>query len=929
MTHSKPGLFEQLKEKRPLTNRSKARPELYFQLVFDRGRAGLQIVDQKGQHLDADFRHYSGSIRRLLKLIDKISGRHTYDIDWQASTSLIDLSDNDDLLWHLKDNPAFVDEGFVPIRFNRETAKLKVSITGEERLSCTFIMHLQDRQVESFQVVSENFLYAAGEFFQVMPLGENFMLIPDFETMILPSELGKYLSLLFSYCDHIGAVYHNFRLIEGLELKTRPALVFEKVCADNSLYLRVVDALPGFEPDFTEIYDLSRVVVVNEIEERLVVSELIHEGHYPVYKKVKAHLNRLRKQLEINGPGYYEEDNLFIIDAELAELLVYEKLPGLASECMVFGAEDLKSYRLRTIKPDLSLALNHGIDFLEGEVELRFGDEVFSLFEALHHYRKNAYIQLSDGDRVLLDTDYVQRLERIFQRKREQEGVSFFDLPLVEELIGEKLAGESLTKAREVFEGFNELHRQPVPIPELTAQLRPYQEEGYRWLEYLNRQHLGGCLADDMGLGKTLQAIALLSGIYPQEKRPSLVVIPKSLIYNWESEIRRFNPRLNVYTYYGQARDIEGVRNSEVVITTYGMVRSDIETLRHELFYYIILDESQQIKNINSQISKAVMVLQSVNRLALSGTPIENNLGELYALFRFLNPTMFGNLQRFHRHYLLPIQNLGDETVAHELKKKIFPFILRRLKKDVLHDLPDKVEQILYVEMGPEQKKLYEQRRNYLNESIQYQIASEGIEKSQFFVLQAISDLRQIASIPEAKSEGLIISSKREMLMEQLIDAVANGHKILLFANFLAILDFLADDLQEADIGFEIMTGATRDREQRVKRFQQDDACRVFLMTLKTGGLGLNLTEADTVFIYDPWWNIAAENQAIDRSHRIGQDKTVFSYKLITKGTIEEKIVKLQEQKQALFDNIISHDSLGPKFLDVEDIDYLLGDDDI
>ena len=208
-------------------------------------------------------------------------------------------------------------------------------------------------------------------------------------------------------------------------------------------------------------------------------------------------------------------------------------------------------------------------------------------------------------------------------------------------------------------------------------------------------------------------------------------------------------------------------------------------------------------------------------------------------------------------------------------------------------------------------------------------MANEGIEKSQFYVLQAITDLRQIASIPEAKSEGLIVSSKRELLMEQIIDSVANGHKILLFANFLAILDFLADDLQKENIGFEIMTGATRDRERRVKHFQNDGECKVFLMTLKTGGLGLNLTAADTVFIYDPWWNIAAENQAIDRSHRIGQDRTVFSYKLITKGTIEEKIVKLQEQKRALFEDIISNDSTISKFLDLADIDFLLGSDDM
>ena len=929
MEKLKPGLFEQLKQKRPLSKRLKTSPEPYFQLVFNEGRAGLQVVDEKGDPLSTDYSNYSGSVRRVLKLIEKISGKSEFEISWEKSAGLIDLSENDFLLWHLKNSPRFVDEHFVQIRFNDEPAVLELSIIGDQRLDCVFFMQTKERRTEDFRIVSEHLLVESGEIYQIPPLGENFMLISDFETMITPSEIGKYLSLLFSYCDNIHVDYKNCRLSEGPQLKTKPALVFEKVCADNSLYLRVIDALPGFEPDFVELYDLSRVATVNEMEGLIEVSDLQQSGHFQVYKTVKKHLNQLRKRLGLDTPGFYEEDNLFIIDAELAELLVYEKLPGLASDCMVFGAEDLKSYRVRTVKPELSLSLNHSINFLEGEVELRFGDEIFSLFEALYHYRKNAYIQLSDGDRVLLNQVYVQRLERIFQRKKDSERISFFDLPLVEELIGEKLSGETFAKSREVFEGFNEIHKSPVQLPELNVEPRPYQAEGYRWLDYLHKHGLGGCLADDMGLGKTLQAIALLAGIYPAEEKPSLVIIPKSLIHNWQNEIEKFSPGLDVYIYYGPHRDIEAARNSQVIITTYGLARSDIDVLRKEMFYYIILDESQQIKNINSQISRAVMTLQSVNRLALSGTPIENNLGELYALFRFLNPAMFGNLERFHRHYLVPIQQLGNKEVAHELKRKIYPFILRRLKKDVLQDLPEKIEQILYVEMAPEQKKFYEQRRLYLTESIREQVANEGIEKSQFYVLQAITDLRQIASIPEAKSEGLIVSSKRELLMEQIIDSVANGHKILLFANFLAILDFLADDLQKENIGFEIMTGATRDRERRVKHFQNDGECKVFLMTLKTGGLGLNLTAADTVFIYDPWWNIAAENQAIDRSHRIGQDRTVFSYKLITKGTIEEKIVKLQEQKRALFEDIISNDSTSSKFLDLADIDFLLGSDDM
>jgi SNF2 family DNA or RNA helicase len=286
---------------------------------------------------------------------------------------------------------------------------------------------------------------------------------------------------------------------------------------------------------------------------------------------------------------------------------------------------------------------------------------------------------------------------------------------------------------------------------------------------------------------------------------------------------------------------------------------------------------------------------------------------------------MFGGFENFSRRYLLPIQQNANTAVTKELKSKIHPFILRRLKKDVLKDLPEKIEQVLYVEMSEEQQKFYEQRRVFYYNSIMDHISEDGFSQSKFFILQAITVLRQIASIPEIKSDDQIRSPKRDMLLEYLMDSISNGHKILLFSNFLSVLDYLASDLNGFGIDYETMTGATKNRMIPVKRFKEDPNCKVFLMTLKTGGQGLNLTEADTVFIYDPWWNIAAENQSIDRSHRIGQDKTVFSYKLIAKGTIEEKILQLQTRKRALFETIISNDSISDQLLSEEEIDFILG----
>jgi len=435
---------------------------------------------------------------------------------------------------------------------------------------------------------------------------------------------------------------------------------------------------------------------------------------------------------------------------------------------------------------------------------------------------------------------------------------------------------------------------------------------------------IGGCLADDMGLGKTLQTIAILANSYPKEKLPTLIVMPRSLLFNWRSEVEKFAPQMSTYTYYGSSRDIVEARKHHLIFTTYALMRNDIESFQEENFFYVILDESQNIKNLQAQTTKAAMLLNGQHRLALSGTPIENNLGELYSLFRFLNPSMFGTVHQFSQNYLAPIQKDNDKAAIQQLRKKIFPFILRRLKKDVLKDLPDKIEQTLFIEMSEKQRKLYENRRSFYKSAIETSIATKGMQQSRFFIFQALNELRQIASTPEKFSEGKIPSPKRELLQEQLMDSVANGHKALVFVNFLATIELICDQLEELGIDFVSMTGATRDRQSLVNRFQNDPNCKVFVMTLKTGGTGLNLTAADTIFIFDPWWNVAAENQAIDRAHRIGQKNKVLAYKLITEGSIEEKILALQQMKKELFDNVISADA-SLKALSEEDIEYILG----
>jgi SNF2 family DNA or RNA helicase len=401
--------------------------------------------------------------------------------------------------------------------------------------------------------------------------------------------------------------------------------------------------------------------------------------------------------------------------------------------------------------------------------------------------------------------------------------------------------------------------------------------------------------------------------------------MPRSLLFNWQREVERFCPALRCAVFHGAGRDLDTARQAHLVLTTYGTLRGSIEQFLERQFYYVILDESQAIKNSGTQIAKAVLLLKAQRRLALSGTPIENHLGELYSLFRFLNPAMFGSEQDFNRHYAIPIHQQDDKEAARELRRKIYPFLLRRLKRDVLADLPEKIEQTLYVDMSPEQRGLYDARRRLYYDTLKRRIAQEGVQATRFLILEALLELRQVATIPEEKSEGAIHSPKREVLVESVQDAVLNGHKVLVFTNFLAAVELLSADLEQRGIGHLTMTGATRNREALVRQFQARDDLKVFLMTLKTGGLGLNLTAADTVFIFDPWWNTAAEVQAVDRAHRIGQDRTVFTYKLIMRDSVEEKIVQLQERKKQLFDAVIGSDGVALKSLTEADVDEILG----
>jgi superfamily II DNA or RNA helicase len=930
-----PALFKALQraEERAMAG-DKAAGDTAVQLCFDDTGAYLQVVDAKGRPREADPYSARGALRDLLKAMAVIRIRQQDLVAWQGGEERVYLHHHEHLIWPLRNCPRVVGEDLQPIGFVPGAAQIVLELVPDRAREPAWItgrlMLIRDgealAQADQFRFLNENHALVGREVYETAPLGENFRRLSLFASSFPEAMLERSLTLLCSHFTGVSVRYEDYATTAGDPLQARPAILFQNVDEGGDLHFDLTHSLPGFPVDFTRKYDIARAALLNEAERKIVVREVVYAPLAEVRAELTRSLHRYQKELgERVETMLFADDQGFIAGKDLAAVFLGRELSDLARRYVLMGAEKLRAYRIKPVAPKLKLRLGFGIDYLEGAAEVEIEGEEFSLMDVLAEHRKNSYVTLSDGTHAVMNTDYLAKLSRLFRKHEQGVRVSFFDLPLIEELIDRNAAEAQFSKARQVFLGFNTLaRREPLSAP-IAGDLRPYQMDGLKWLDYLHTHGLGGCLADDMGLGKTVQTIALLSRIYPAETTPSLLVMPRSLIFNWQREVERFYPALRCAVFHGANRNLDTAMQSHLVLTTYGTLRGSIGEFVDRQFHYVILDESQAIKNADTQTSRAVLTLRARRRLALSGTPIENHLGELYSLFRFLNPAMFGSETEFNRNYAIPIQQHDDKEAARELRRKIYPFILRRLKRDVLKDLPDKVEQTLYADMSAEQRRLYDSRRKFYYETIKRRIAEEGMHASRFFILEALLELRQIATIPEEKSEGAIVSPKREMLVESVRDAVLNGHKVLVFTNFLAAVDLLAADFQQHGIGHLTMTGATANREALVRQFQTREDIKVFLMTLKTGGLGLNLTAADTVFIFDPWWNVAAEAQAVDRTHRIGQDRTVFTYRLIVRDSVEEKIVQLQERKRQLFDAVIGSDGLALKSLTEADVDDILG----
>jgi len=643
------------------------------------------------------------------------------------------------------------------------------------------------------------------------------------------------------------------------------------------------------------------------------------------------------------GPIFREEARTVIhrdVDAELAARLTLKglgashhidprKLDSVIHALLSRGWRiegEQGTYRTAS---DFRIEISSGIDWFDLNGEAIFGDQHVSLPDLLEAARKGESIMtLDDGTLAMIPGDWLASLQPLIDLAAEEtdRGLRYRPsqagiLDVLLEARPDAHFDEQLLAARTRLEKEIVAGRAPETF---RGTLRDYQRDGLGWFEWLRELKFGGCLADDMGLGKTIQVLALLESRRNASQRPSLVVVPRSLIFNWKEEAARFTPELRVVdsSGSGRARGKDAFNDADLVLTTYGTLRRDITWLSEIEFDYAILDEAQAIKSASSQASKAARLLRAQHRLALSGTPIENHLGELWSLFEFLNPGMFGKRKGTLPELLRP----RDEADRRTLARAVRPFILRRTKEQVARELPPCVEQTIHCELGEAQRKLYDDLRAHYRQLLLARVAAEGMQKSKIYVLEALLRLRQASCHPGlirkdfAKDE----SAKLESLMSELDVVLSENHKVLVFSQFTSFLSIVRERLDAKSVDYCYLDGKTKARDREVERFQSADGPSLFLISLKAGGLGLNLTAAEYVFLLDPWWNPAVEAQAIDRAHRIGQQRRVFAYRLVARDTIEEKILALQESKRALADAIIGENNSVLRGLTPEDLDLLL-----
>lgn len=586
---------------------------------------------------------------------------------------------------------------------------------------------------------------------------------------------------------------------------------------------------------------------------------------------------------------------------------------------------ELLRQKLR-VSTEFSVQTSSGIDWFELQGSATFGDESLDLPTLLKKIDEHSrFIKLSDGSMGILPDMWFRSIQRLKYNaevdKSNKVKISKFNAAFLSAENDDFLKHFKPDKSYKKFitDLFDDklTNFKVQPTSEFKGKLRPYQLTGLRWLAKMQHVKAGACLADDMGLGKTVQVLAHLQRLKADDKNynePVLLVVPRSLLDNWQRECRKFTPDLECIEYYGPGRKskISQLSHADVVITTYSVLLKDNEDLQKLRYYYLILDEAQYIKNNRSKTYKACCEIAARHRLALSGTPVENHLGEFVALFDFLNPNTLKQTKKLSQLVDSALGNSDSDTLS-LLARAFSPFVLRRKKQDVLKELPEKIEKVIYCDLTNRAKSEYFELKKYYQTSLLNKAEVLGAEKVQMHFLEALLRLRQCACDIRLLDPNATVksSAKVEVLLEHLNTIKENGHKALVFSQFTSFLKIIRSDLDLAGIQYEYLDGQTRKRESRIESFKSDPSKTVFLISLKAGGVGLNLTEAEYCFILDPWWNPAAEAQAIDRAHRIGQKKQVLAYRLISRDTIEEKVMELQTKKKELVDKLLTPGSKG------------------
>lgn len=730
---------------------------------------------------------------------------------------------------------------------------------------------------------------------------------------------------------------------EEVTARPQPCLTFKAQRQNSRLRARLsFDYAPNSHRCILEKDDPRRGVY--EVENRRYILR--------DYQAERAAMNRLTAiGLKYVGPTYYEKQSGW----EVAPT----RLPRVVRELVAEGWHVEAEGKTFRNPGEIKIKVSSGIDWFELHGTVDFGGTFAMLPELLAALKRgDNMVRLDDGAYGMLPEEWMKKYGLIAGLGEAHEDHLRFkktQIGVLDALLAaqpEADFDENFARVRDELRRFDGV-KPADPPDEFNGELRPYQKDGLGWINFLRQFGFGGCLADDMGLGKTIQVLALLEErrklreslkSHSQAKRnggqtrpseggttnkvaSSLVVVPKSLVFNWKQEAARFTPKLRVLDHTGQFRQKESAEHFDdydLILTTYGTLRNDAVVFKDLRFDYIILDEAQAIKNADTASAKAARLLQADHRLTLSGTPIENHLGELWSMFEFLNPGMLGAASVFK--LAGAAARNPDEETRKLLSQALRPFILRRTKDQVAKDLPEKQEQTIFCELEPKQRNLYNELRDHYRNTLLDRIAREGMAKSKMHVLEALLRLRQAACHPGLIDKKRVreTSAKLDLLLPQLVELFDENHKVLIFSQFTSFLSILRGQLDKEKIEYEYLDGKTRDRQARVEKFQNDPDCKLFLISLKAGGLGLNLTAAEYVYLLDPWWNPAVEAQAIDRAHRIGQTRQVFAYRLIAKDTVEEKVLALQNTKRDLADAIINADNSLIRNLAKEDLELLL-----